>query len=504
MTTTSKLDELLPRFGLRQFRPGQREVIQAVGAGRDCLCIMPTGGGKSLCYQLPAVAQDGLTVVISPLIALMKDQVDSLHRLSIPATFINSSLEFGERAQRTEDMLRGAYSLVYVAPERLRSSAFIQALQQSNLQLLAIDEAHCISQWGHDFRPDYSRLGQIRRHLGMPQTIALTATATKIVRDDISQVLQLRNPATFVSGFRRENLSLQVESPSSNSAKDHRLLEYLNAHPGCGIVYAATRKRCEYLVELFGSAIRRPTAYYHAGMESAQRKKIQDAFMSGQVELIVATNAFGMGINKADVRFVIHYNLPGSLEAYYQEAGRAGRDGRPADCLLLFSYQDRFIQEYFIENSYPAQETVREVFDFLKSFTQDPIELTLQQIKDELDLDIGTEGVRVCEALLEKAGAIERLDSQHNQASIRIDSPLPTLVDLLPRDAKVRRKVLRGLEKQVGDVRGERVFFSPTRFAQSVDLPWESVTRATPGTDQAGRSGLHTAVSWAGNPCASS
>lgn len=467
----------LTRFGLNQFRTGQREVIDAVMAGRDCLCIMPTGGGKSLCFQLPAVARPGLTLVISPLIALMKDQVDVLNKLQIPATFINSSLEPPQRAQRTEAMIRGEYALVYIAPERLRSTTFVEAIRQIRVSLLAIDEAHCISQWGHDFRPDYSRLGSFRRRIGSPQTIALTATATKTVRDDIAQVLGLVDPLTFVSGFARENLHFSIESPGANSDKDRRLVDFLNATPGSGIIYAATRKTCEHLVELLQAAHCRPAAFYHAGMEPEQRKRIQEAFMSDQLPLIVATNAFGMGIDKRSLRFVLHYNMPGSVEAYYQEAGRAGRDGAPAECLLLYSHQDRHLQEFFIENSYPTQQVVRDVFQFLKSCSDDPIELTLQQIKDELNAPIGTEGIRVCETLLEKAGAIERLETHENFASVRIDLPHSNWPELLPREARAKRAVLRGLETLVGDLRGERVYFSPGRLAESLNMKWESVSR---------------------------
>ncbi len=375
-------------------------------------------------------------------------------------------------------MIRGDYALVYIAPERLRSSSFLEAIRQANVTLLAIDEAHCISQWGHDFRPDFARLGKFRRRIGSPQTIALTATATKTVREDISQVLELDKPATFVSGFARENLSLRVEVPASNSEKDRRLVEYVTTHSGSGIVYAATRKSCEHLVELIQASTKRAVAFYHAGMEPDERRRIQEAFMSDQVPLIVATNAFGMGIDKRELRFVVHYNLPGSIEAYYQEAGRAGRDGQPAECLLFYSYQDRFIQEFFIENAYPTRKIVRDVFEFLKSFDVDPIELTLQQIKEELGVSIGTEGIRVCEALLEKAGAIERMDSQQNMASIRIDLPHANLPELLPRDARAQRTVMRGLEALVGDLRGERVYFSPSRFSETVEMKWDAVTRA--------------------------
>lgn len=471
-------DQWLGNFGLDNFRPGQQLVIEAILSGRDTLCIMPTGGGKSLCYQLPSIARDGVTIVISPLIALMKDQVDSLTANDIPATFINSTLTQDDQQARIAGMINGRYKLVYIAPERLRSSSFMRAVKKTSVQLLAVDEAHCISQWGHDFRPDYARLGKFRQRLGNPQTVALTATATSFVQDDIAKILELESPARFVTGFARTNLSMKVQSPKANTDKDQRLIKFLNEKKGCGIIYASTRKNCEHLVELLADQIDRTIAFYHAGLPTESRRKVQEDFMTSEIEIIVATNAFGMGIDKADLRFVVHYNLPGSIEAYYQEAGRAGRDGKPSECLMLYSFQDKFIQEFFIENSYPSKDAVREVYNYLCSIPKDPIEMTLQEVKDELGLQIGTTGIATCENLLEKAGAIERLDSRQNSAGIRIDSELPTLVDFLPREATTRRHVMKGLEKLVGDLRGERVMFQPKWLADTLDLKWESVNRA--------------------------
>lgn len=474
----SPLESHLARFRLTNFRPGQREVISALFAGHDCLCIMPTGGGKSLCYQLPSVARHGLTLVVSPLIALMKDQVDSLTALGISATYINSSLSPAEAFDRMSRMAAGKFDLVYIAPERLRSSLFLEKLRETQVQLLAVDEAHCISEWGHDFRPDYARLGRLRQRLNNPQTIALTATATPDVRRDIAQQLNLREPQVFITGFARPNLRFEVEQAFSDPDRDRVLADFLRETPGAGIIYSATRKGCEALAPVLTKTSGRKVGLYHAGLEPEARRRVQDEFMSGQTPIIVATNAFGMGIDKSDLRFVVHYNIPGTLEAYYQEAGRAGRDGQPSRCLLIYATRDRRIQEFFIDSSYPEPHIVEEVYDFLHEIDDDPIELTLDEIRERLNLPIRSEGVSACEKLLENCGALERLDARQNMAAVRIDSDLPTLVDLLPREAKVQRRVLQAVEKDVGGLRFERVYISPRRIAHAAEIDASAVNRA--------------------------
>ncbi len=474
----STLKSYLPRFGLSSFREGQEQVISTVLAGQDCLCVMPTGGGKSLCYQLPAVAIDGLTLVVSPLIALMKDQVDQLQKLGLPVSFINSTLPAAEQYSRLDRMAAGEFQLVYVVPERFRSGRFLDAVRAVGIKLLAIDEAHCVSEWGHDFRPDYARLGYFRRILGNPTTIALTATATDRVRDDIVKMLDLREPEIFITGFARPNLFYEVKMPSSERQKPDKLVEFLGKTPGSGIIYTSTRKRAEEVAALVAERTKRSTSVYHAGLLPDQRKKAQEDFMHGRREIVVATNAFGMGIDKADVRFVVHYNIPGSVEAYYQEAGRAGRDGLQSHCMMLYHASDRYIQEYFIETAYPDREHVRAVHDFLRQREENPIEMTQDEVKQALGLPIGGDGVGNCEKLLESAGVLERMIASHNMASVRIDSDLPTLVDLLPKQAKTQRKVMQSVQRLVGPRRQELVQFHFRSLSVHDEMDHTSLTRA--------------------------
>lgn len=346
----SALQELLKdTFGYDDFRPGQETIIRHVLRQENVLGIMPTGGGKSICYQLPALLLDNLTLVISPLISLMKDQVDALNLMEIPATYINSTISYQEMNHRIQLAVNKEVKLLYVAPERLESYDFQQMLTHVPIDLLAVDEAHCISQWGHDFRPSYLRLAEIiDQFQQQPTVIALTATATPQVAEDIVKQLRIPSENEIKTGFARENLSFQVVKDQN---RDVFLLEYLKMNTGqSGIIYASTRKEVERIYHLLESK-KIAAGMYHGGMSEQLRSENQEAFLYDQVQVMVATNAFGMGINKSNVRFVIHAQVPGNIESYYQEAGRAGRDGLPSDAVLMFAPQDLQIQQYFIEQS---------------------------------------------------------------------------------------------------------------------------------------------------------
>lgn len=356
---------LLQYFGYPDFRPPQIRAVEAVLSGRDALIVLPTGGGKSLCFQVPALVRGGLTIVVSPLISLMKDQVETLGRKGIDAAYINSTLSADEVANRMARARDGSLRMLYLAPERLEAGRALQQLRAIEVTLLAVDEAHCISEWGHDFRPSYRRIGNIREQLGSPQTVALTATATPDVRNDIARQLLLHQPEVVVGGFDRTNLTYHVVPTRTQREKDLTAIAWLRDAPGAAVVYTPTRKAVERVTAVLVRGGIRASAY-HGGLNDRLRQRAQDAFMEERSRVIVATSAFGMGIDKPDVRVVVHHCMPGTLESYYQEAGRAGRDGQPSTCVLLHNYADRFTHEYFINSTHAERADVERIWQALR------------------------------------------------------------------------------------------------------------------------------------------
>jgi ATP-dependent DNA helicase RecQ len=400
-------------FGYADFRPPQVPAVEAVLSRRDAVIVLPTGGGKSICFQVPALCFDRLTVVISPLISLMADQVQALERRGIAATYLNSTLSPDESNARVERLRRREVRLLYVAPERLAVGNTAALLSQVGVDLLAIDEAHCVSEWGQDFRPSYLRLASVRRRLGDPQTIALTATATPRVRRDVARLLELRNPTIIVGGFDRPNLTFRVQTVTSDPERHQAMVRHLRGATDPVVVYAATRRQVEHATRIVSSGGVRAVAY-HAGLTPERRARAQEDFMSGATQVIVATNAFGMGIDKPNVRLVLHYLHSGSLEDYYQEAGRAGRDGAPSTCVLLFNAADRHVHDRMREHGQVPGDQLRAVWRSLATLSNGrrPVPLDAMFIARHIGASVSSESVSSALQILQERGVLSEVFQQ--------------------------------------------------------------------------------------------
>lgn len=448
ITTRTLREKLSAHFGFRQFRPGQARVVRAALEGRDVVVIMPTGSGKSLCFQLPGMELQGITLVISPLIALMKDQVDRLREQGIRASFINSTLSAEELREVEADITSGQIDFVYTTPERIAVPEYREILTRRPIDLFVVDEAHCVSQWGHSFRPDYLSLGVAVKHLGNPPVLALTASATDEIIADIIEQLGIPEAEVVHTGFYRPNIALRIVGVEGEAEKDSRLIQGIHRE-GPGIVYAATTGAVDRIAEsLQGIGVK--VAAYHGRMSAKRRKESQDRFMSGDVNVMVATNAFGLGIDKPNIRFVIHYHMPGSVEAYYQEIGRAGRDGLPAEAVAFYAADDEKLQKFLAATPYPDDSDLVNAYHAIELAIDQQLNASTTAIFSKSPLPKNR--MKVCLALFESKG----VTMQEKRGQHRLLKPDLTRDQLegIGQSARLRAERLTIRQQQMRELSG--------------------------------------------------
>jgi ATP-dependent DNA helicase RecQ len=470
-------EALFKYFGYNKFRPGQEEIINEILSGNNVLAVLPTGAGKSICYQIPSIVSDSFSIVISPLIALMKDQVDSLNAKETIATFINSSLDYNETELILNETEQGKYKLLYVAPERLENVSFAERIKRMNPSYLFVDEAHCISEWGHNFRPSYRKIKEFIDFVELKKISAFTATATPEVEKDIVYQLGFESPKIFVRGFNRENLLINV---IHTKKKKEKTLQLMTKYSSPAIIYTASRKKAEEISEYL-NLHKIKCSYYHAGLSSVERKFVQESFLNDKIPVIAATNAFGMGIDKKDIRLIIHFNAPGSIEAYYQEIGRAGRDGKISDTFLLFDDTDIDLQEFLILNSNPDQKTIYDVYNAIMDFSKVAIGM-----KPENEIEINSEFIslyarrqiqkgilKASLRILENAGYLREVSNYEKKHTIQFLYSLVELKEFVKNVSSTNQKdvVLYLLRKYGSKILNNKRQIDLPQISSEINLP---------------------------------